>query len=150
MSPIDMKDKPAGEIVEMLAALRPSDEALAWLAAAIADPIVVEGVSELSRRYRASQQDPEVAPPSRRYSGAMTVMIEPARWAGFFFGRRMPLNAVGPMFNRCEGWASVIKKKARAGYYALDDLACALNMCVDDLIYQVGTDEERARLSVCG
>lgn len=149
MSPAEVRHLPDQELVSMLTSLRPSDEAVAWLAAVITSPAAVEGVAELSRRYRATVQPERSTSAAGRFVGATTVSIDPDRWCSFFFRRRMPLNAVGPMFKRCEGWASVIKKKARAGYYALDDLATSLDMRVDDLIFQVGTDEERARLSAC-
>jgi len=136
----------SNEIVAALMNMRPSDEAVAWLAALIADPAAVEGVNELSRRYGANQVS-EPLSVSGRYTGATTVRIDPGRWSAFFFRRRLPLNAVGSLFNRCSGWASVIKKKGHAGFYALDDLATALDMRVNDLIFEVGTDEERQRLA---
>ena len=150
MSPAEVRALPDQELIGMLTNLRPSDEAVAWLAAVLSTPSALNGVNELARRYHASVPGHPSAP-AGRYTGATTVSIDPVRWSSFFFRRRMPLNSIGPCMEprRCEGWGSVIKKKARAGFYALDDLATALSLRVEDLIFEVGTDEERARLSVC-
>ena len=152
MGPAEIRSMPSGEIVQMLSSLRPaSDQAVAWLAAVLSSPESVAGVNELARRYEATSETPRATTASGRYVGATTVCIDPVRWANFFFRRRMPLKSVGGCMEppRCEGWGSVIKKKAKAGFYALDDLATALEMRVDDLIFEVGTDDERARLSAC-
>lgn len=151
MSPNEVRHLANTEILEMLVNLRPSksNEAVSWLAAVISDPVMVEGVNELRRRYAPEPSFPVTG--SGRMSAASSVFIDRGRWQTFFALRRIPLVRVGGLMEpeRCEGWASVIKTKGRAGFSALDDLACALDMHVDDLIWQVGTDDERARLSVC-
>lgn len=79
------------------------------------------------------------------YPNANTVRIDPDRFRAFFYRRRLPLNAIGGLFGRCDGWASVIIHHQHAGFYALDDLACALDLRVEDLIEEIGTDAERER-----
>lgn len=80
-----------------------------------------------------------------KHRNANTVAIDPDRFRRFFYMRRIALNAVGPLFGRCEGWASVIVSKQHAGFYALDELACALETTTVSLIDEIGTDEERER-----
>ncbi len=79
------------------------------------------------------------------HKNANSVAVDPDRLRQFAYMRRLTLTAIGPLFDRCEGWASVICSKRRVGYYALDELACALGMRVEDLIEEIGTDEERER-----
>ena len=83
-----------------------------------------------------------------RSKWATTIEIDRERFREFFWRRRMTLASIGPCFNRCDGWASVIVAKGHAGFFALDDLATALGMNVDELIYQVGTDRERELVSI--
>ncbi|HEY3317199.1 MAG TPA: hypothetical protein VGK50_02080 [Coriobacteriia bacterium] len=148
MTPSEMRLLTDQDLVGMLTSLRTSDAAVAWLAALLAEPTALEGVSELRRRYQGAVEPPRLAAPSGRYVGALSVKIDRRRWNSFWFRRRMPLNAVGPLVNRCAGLGSVIGHKGSAGYYTLDALACELEMRVDDLIFEVGTDEERERLAV--
>lgn len=149
MTPAEVKSTRTADLVDMLTHLRPSDDAVAWLAALISDPVAVEGVAELRRRYAPEPSFPVTG--SGRMTGATSVFIDRGRWNSFFFQRRIPLSQVGPLMEpeRCDGWASVIGHKGRAGFAALDDLACSLDMHVDDLIWQVGTDAERERLAAC-
>lgn len=149
MSLAEVRALPDRELVGMLTSLRPSDEAVAFLAAVIASPIALEGVNELGRRYRSTADSVPSSAPTGRYVGALSVKIDRERWSAFWFRRRTPLNAIGPSVNRCAGLGSVIGHKGSAGYYTLDAIACELEMRVDDLIFEVGTDEERARLSAC-
>ena len=91
-----------------------------------------------------------MTPPAvrRRIGVATSIQIDRERFTAFFWRRRMTLSSVGPFIGRCEAWASVIAGKGHAGLFALDDLATALNMNVDDLIDEVGTDAERERVNV--
>lgn len=149
MTPTEIRALSDEELVGMLTSFRTSDAAVvAWLAALVADPTALEGVSELRRRYQAAVEPARPSSHSERYAGALSVKIDRRRWNSFWFRRRTPLNAVGPMANRCPGLGSVIGHKGSAGYYTLDAIACELDMRVDDLIYEVGTDEERERLAV--
>ena len=150
MSPEQVHDMAGRDIVEMLFSMSPSQEAVALLSAVITDDIAFEGVRELRRRLSTSS---ESVPPRKnrgRMPSARTVAIDPGRWASFFWRRRIALMDVGPMMEpaRCGGWASAMKRRGSAGLYALDDLACALDMHVDELIEHVGTDEERARIAL--
>lgn len=149
MTPAEVKGMSNVQILEMLTTLRPSDSAVAFLAALISDPAAVEGVAELRRRYSPEPEFPLTR--TGRMQHASTVFIDRQRWNAFFFKRRIPLNQVGSLMEpeRCDGWASVCGSKGRVGFNAMDELAIALDMRVDDLIWEVGTDAERERLGAC-
>lgn len=151
MSPAEVRALSDGQIVEMLVSQHPSDEAVSWLASVISSDSSIEGVRELRRRFAPGREVCAPKTPTGRMSSAQSVGIDRERWNSFFWRRRMALSEVGPLMEpaRCSGWASVIGYKGCAGLYALDDLACALEVTLDDLIYQVGTDDERVRLAVC-
>lgn len=144
MSPSDVVSMRDNEIVEMLVSLRPSDQAVAWLASVIADPVMAAGVSELSRRY-GSKREGRVGLPRAR--SATTVHVDGARFKEFFWMRRIPLRQVGPMVGKCEGLGSVIAHKGRIGFWTADSIATELGMHVDSFIAAVGTSEELQRLS---
>lgn len=147
MTPTEVRSMSDHQIVEMLVSLKPSDQAVAWLASVITDDAAFEGVRELRRRFDGRRLESVPATPSGRVASSRTVFINPDRWAAFAFRRRMSMTDLGPLCGRSEGWGSVMKARGRAGFYALDDLACALGMHVDQLIQEVGTDEELERLS---
>lgn len=151
MSPAELRSMSSTEIVELLVDLRPSDEGVAWLASVITNDVAYDGVRELRRRFRSNRRADVPAPPSGRMRTARSVAIDPDRWRRFFFLRRLALVDVGPLMDppRCRGWASVACTKRVAGLHALDALACALDLHVNQLIAEVGTDEERARLASC-
>ncbi len=150
MSPSDVRGLEDHQILELLVSPRPSDEAVAWLAAVISDDASFEGVRELRRRFtRSTAEVPVPTTKSGQHKNANTVAIDADRFRSFCYRRRLALTAVGPIFGRCAGWASVICHKRHAGYYALDELALALDMRVEELIDEIGTDDERARLDVC-
>jgi hypothetical protein len=153
VSPETLARMSDGELVGMLVSLKPSDEAVALLAAAIADGNWMDGALELRRRVNRSSLQAEASakdavPFQRRMRSASTIEIEPSRFRGFFWRRRMTLTSVGPLIGRCDGWASAIVKKRSAGYWALDELATALGIHVNELIDELSTDTERERLSV--
>jgi hypothetical protein len=87
-------------------------------------------------------------PHYRRMRTATSVAIDPMRFREFWWRRRTPLNAVGPMVGRSSGLGSVIAAKGSAGYYTLDEIASEISMHVDQLIFEIGTDEERERTAV--
>jgi hypothetical protein len=148
MSPSDVRSLEDREIVELLAGLEPSSQkAMQWLAAIVSDDVAYEGVRELRRRFGREPSAPELE--SDRMPSARTVAIDRQRWNTFFFRRRMALVEAGPLMEppRSTAWASVMGSRGRAGLYALDDLACALGIHVNELISEVGTDEELSRLS---
>jgi len=122
-----------------------------WLAAVISSDASFEGVRELRRRFSTGGEVQAPKTRTGRTSSARSVIVDRERWNSFFWRRRIALSDVGPIMEppRCEGWASVIGHRGRAGFYALDDLACALGLHVDEVIDQVGTDDERARLAAC-
>ena len=82
---------------------------------------------------------------------ARTVGINPELWRSFFYRRRIALVDVGGLMEpvRCGSWASSVASREKAGLFALDDLSCAMGIHLNQLIEEIGTDEERARLSVC-
>lgn len=151
MSPTEIRGMRDREIVEMLVSLHPSDEAVAWLAAVLTDDAAFEGVRELRKRFTTSDEIDIPKTATGRVGSARSVAIDPERWKSFFWRRRIAMVDVGPMMEpaRCEGWGSVITHKRQASIYALDDLACALGLHVDQLIDEIGTETERARLALC-
>lgn len=147
MASTEVRSMSDSAIVEMLVSLKPSDQAVAWLASLITDEAAFEGVRELRLRFTGQAGSHVPATPSGRIASSRTVFIDPHRWASFAFRRRLSMTDLGPLCGRCEGWGSVMKARGRAGFYALDDLACALGIHVSELIQEVGTDEELQRLS---
>lgn len=145
MTPAEVRSMSDSQIVELLVSLKPSDQAVAWLASVITDDAAFEGVRELRRRFSGRPSIPST--PTGRAASSRTVFIDPQRWAAFAFRRRLSMTELGPLCGRSEGWGSVMKSRRRAGFYALDALACALGMHVDELIQEVGSDEELQRLS---
>lgn len=146
MSPNEVRVQPTEQIVEMLIGLRPSDEAIAWLASVISNPTVVAGVSELALRYKGAK------PASRgkdgaTYRNATSIKLDRQAFKQFFFRRRMTLSEVGPTFNRCRGWANAICHKGYIGLYAADELASELGLHVDEFLAQICAPEELERLS---
>jgi hypothetical protein len=138
------------DLVRKLMNLRPSVEAAAFIAAVISDPDAVQAVGELRRRYQTTMTESSTTPRTRmgHHPSGTSVSIEPERFRAFFYRRRTPLMAVGPMFGRCKGWASVVVTKGTAGFWALDELANAMGIHVDDLIKEVCAPSEYDRLFV--
>lgn len=145
MTPTDVRSMPDTAIIEMLVSLAPADESVAWLAAVIADPVKVAGVSDLSRRYVADRHDRRSLP---RAKSAGTVLIDGASFKELMWVNRIPMNQVGPMIGRCDGWGSVIAHKGRMSYWAADALATELGLHVDAFIEAIAAPEELSRLGV--
>lgn len=144
MTPSEVRAMSDHDIVEMLVSLKPSDEAVAWLASVIASPTMVEGVRELSRRY-AGHVEGTVVVSRARYAGS--VSFEGAKLKELLWRHRLPLRSVGPMIGKCEGLLSVLCHKGSASFWTLDAIATeVLDMRVEDLIAQIGTPEELQRL----
>lgn len=145
MTPADVKVMPASEIVEMLVDLKPSVEAVAWLASVLCDPAKVAGVNELSRRYNADGAGKCSLPRAR---SAGTILIDGAKFKHICWVNRVPMNRIGPMIGKCEGWGSVIAHKGRMSYWAADAIAIELGFShVDAFIEAIATPEELERLS---
>lgn len=145
MTPADVRTMQDHEIVEFLVELKPSDAAFAWLALVIADPAKIASVAELSRRYVA-QTEGRVRLPRARSAG--TVLIDGAKFKHLMWVNRIPMNQVGPMIGKCEGWGSVIAHKGRMSFWAADALSTELGMHVDAFIEAVAAPEELSRLGV--
>ena len=143
MSPSEVRSMSSAGIVSMLTDKGPQEEALAWLASLISDPSMVAGVNELSCRYAVKSPVPAS---TERARCAMSVRIDPAKYRHFFWRRRIPLCAMGPMVGKSDGLGSVIASKGRMGYWTADALATELGMHVDALIAEIGTPEELERL----
>lgn len=135
-------------IVRKLMGMRPSAEAIAFIATIISNPDAVQAVGELRRRYETTmaQEQPVRRTREGRQGVPTTVTLDEERFRAFFFKNRLPLAHVGPLFGRCKGWASVTAAKGTAGYWALDELAAALEMHVDELLRQICPPEEYERL----
>lgn len=86
--------------------------------------------------------------PHRRIRVATSIQVDRERFCDYFWRRRLNLSSVGPMIGRSEAWAGAMAYKGRAGLYALDELATELNVNLDELLYQIGSDAERARINV--
>ena len=146
MSPNELRALPSGDIVEMLIGLKPSDEAIAWLASVISNPTVVASVNELAFRYSGNTALTRGLHEGRQPS-ATTIRLDRQAFRAFFYRRRLPLSEVGPLFGRCSGWASAICNRGTIGYYAADELASELGLHVDELLAQICAPEELERLS---
>jgi len=148
MSPNEARELENRELVELIAGREPSEAVVSVLAAVLSDDVAYEGVRELRRRFGRQRPTPEVT--GDRMPSAKTVAIDRQRWNTFFFRRRMALTDVGPLMDppRSSAWASVMGSRGRAGLYALDDLACALGIHVNELIAEVATDAEFERVAV--
>lgn len=144
MSPSEVRTMSDSAIVELLVSLRSSDEAVAWLASVIADPVMVAGVNELSRRYVA-KRDGQRRPPRAKSAG--TVLIDGAKFKHMMWLNRIPMNRIGPMIGKCDGWGSVIAHKGRMSYWAADAIATEIGMHVDTFIEAIASSEELQRLS---
>lgn len=146
MSPTEVRRMTDSEIIEMLVSLRPSDEAVAWLAAVIADPARTAGVAELSRRY-AAHRDGRIGLPRARSAG--TVSLDSIKFKNFMWSRRITMTEVGLMIGRSDGLGSCIASRGRTSYWTADAIATELGMTPEAFLAQVGTEEEVARLACC-
>lgn len=145
MSPNEVKNLTNVQILELLVSLRPgSDEAVSWLASIIADPLMAEGVKELSRRYAGRREGKSVLPRAR---SAGSLLIDGAKFKHLMWLNRIPMNQIGPMIGKCDGWGSVIAHKGRMSYWAADAIATQLGMHVTAFIEAIASSEELQRLS---
>jgi hypothetical protein len=145
MSPNEVRSLTNVEILGMLVSLRPgADEAVSWLASVIADPVMVAGVGELSRRYVAGK-DGNVG--VQRAKSAGTVLIDGARFKHLMWLNRIAMNQIGPMIGKCDGWGSVIAHKGHMSYWAADAIATEIGMHVDAFIEAIASSEELQRLT---
>lgn len=144
MTPAEVRAMEAAAIVEILVNIKPGDEAVAWLASVITDPAKVAGVNELSRRY-AARNEGRIALPRARH--ASTVLIDGAKFKHLMWVNRIPMNQIGPMIGKCDGWGSVIAHKGRMSFWAADAIATELGMHVDAFIEAIASTEELQRVS---
>lgn len=147
MSPNKVRELENSELVELVVGREPSEAVVSVLAAVLSDALAYEGVRELRRRFERTANLEVPTTSTGRVASSQTVFIDPDRWAAFAFRRRLAMTDLGPLIGRCEGWGSVMKTRGRAGFSALDALACALGMHVDELIREVGTEDELQRMS---
>lgn len=146
MSPSELRAMSDEQLVDMLVALRPDGAAIAWLASVISNEGAFEGVRELRRRF-IHDNEKSVRKVNVYHRNANSVSIDSERFKAWAYRNRLTLTAVGPLFGRCEGWMSAICSKGHAGFFALDELASAMDIRVDDLIAEIGTEAELARMS---
>ena len=144
MTPSEVRTMSDTDIVELLVSLKPSDQAVAWLAAVISDPAKIAGVNELSRRYVANRSGRCVLP---RAKSAGTVLIDGAKFKSLMWRHRLPLTAVGPMVGKCSGYASVVASKGRLSYWTADAIANELGYHVDEFITAIASSVELQRLT---
>lgn len=145
MSPNEVRTLTNVQILEMLVSLRPNaDEAVSWLASVIADPVMAEGVKELSRRY-AGHREGKSALPRARSAGSL--LIDGAKFKDLMWRHRIPMSHVGPMIGKSDGLGSVLAHKGRMSYWTADAIATELGMHVDEFIAAIGTPEELQRLT---
>jgi len=145
MSPNEVRSLTNVQILEMLVSLRPgADEAVSWLASVISDPVMVEGVNELSRRYSGHSEGKPALPRAR---SAGSLLIDGAKFKHLMWLNRIPMNQIGPMIGKCDGWGSVIAHKGRMSYWAADAIAIELGMHVDAFIEAIASSEELQRLT---
>lgn len=132
------------QIVEMLVSLKPSDQAMAWLASVISNPACAAGVNELSRRY-AAKSDSRVAVPRAKSAG--TVLLDGAKFKHLMWVNRIPMNQIGPAIGKSAGLGSVLAHKGRMSYWTADAIAAEIGMHVDAFIEAIASPEELQRLS---
>ena len=144
MTPSEVRTMSDTDIVELLISLKPSDQAVAWLASVIADPTKVAAVNELSHRYAVKSAGGRALP---RAKSAGTVLIDGAKFKSLMWRHRLPLAAVGPRVGKCSGYASVVAHKGRLSYWTADAIANELGMHIDAFIAAIASDEELVRLS---
>lgn len=138
MSPSDIRMMESRDVVGLLTDALPSEQAFSWLSSVISDPAKVEAVGVLARRYERANR------PYHR--PANSVAIDPDKFRHAMWKRRLTLKSVGPMINRSDAYANVMINKRRMNFFALDELAQALGIHVNELIAEVATPEELERL----
>lgn len=164
-----VKDMSDLDLVALIANLKPGDESVAQLAEAIAEgwsdgiraealrgcdaqPVHVARVEaslELASRLRPSQvAAANRTPVDRPKHYATTVLIDGDRLRHALWRRRLTLAAASRMLNRSESYMNVCISKGHMGEPAVDRLACELGVRFDELVAEIGTDEEVARLGV--
>lgn len=145
MSPSEVRRMNDADIVEMLVSLKPSDQAVAWLASVIADPAKVAGVNELSRRYVAKQQGSCRHP---RAKSAGSISFDGAKFKELMWRHRVPLSSIGPAIGKSAGLGSVLAHKGKMSFFTADAIATEVIGChVSEFIAAIATDEELQRLS---
>lgn len=147
-------DKSDRDLLRHLAKVSVSNGKAAMAYAALVDDDWFEAISELRRRYcrtavEAFDRVQENATDAMgRMRSAESVEIDRGRWNSFFYGRRIALSKIGPMIGRCDGWASVTGSKRHTSLQAIEELAIALDIELDDLLHAVGSDRERVRVGL--
>lgn len=145
MTPTEVRLMSDSAIVELLASLKPSDQAVAWLASVISDPAKVAGVSELSRRYVARHEGRCSLP---RAKSAGTVSFDGAKFKKLLWRHRVPLVSVGPAIGKCSGLASVLAHKGKMSFFTADAIATEVLGChVSEFLAAIATPDELQRLS---
>lgn len=150
MSDSALRALPDNHLLSMLANVSVTSGKAAMAYAALTDDAWFHAISELRRRYSREAihaltvaEDTSRAVPRMR--GASTVAIDPVRWKAYWHAKRMPLVEVSRLLGYCEDWASIIACKRAASFRTLDRLASLVGVGTADLVYAVGTDEERER-----
>lgn len=147
----DMTDR---DLLSALNRMAAGNERAQLALTALVDDRWFDVVSELRRRYnhRAVERLDTVREEvphgdSGKMRSAHRVEIDPQRWKSLFFTLRIPLCRVGPRIQLSDGWASVVASRQATSLEAMDNLARELDMDFDDLVYAVGSDRERARVT---
>jgi len=139
------------DLLGKLAQMSATSGKAAMAYAALTDDDWFSAISELRRRFRAREIEASLnveetrLTPTGRLRIATTVDIDPQRWRAYWSRQRMTLVAVSLMIGRTSSWASIIANKKRAGIASLDELATAIEVNLEDLIFAVGSDRERER-----
>lgn len=145
MSPSDTGTLHSADIVDLITDVKPSEEVLAWLSSVISDPVKVEAVGVLARRFEAHRARGTTP---RFVNCASSVAIDRDRFKRAMWRRRIPMKEIGPMINRCDSLAYVWCTKGRINFYTLDELATALSENVESLIAEICAPEEMERLAL--
>ncbi len=139
------------DLLGRLAQMSPTNAKAALAYQALTDDDWFSAISELRRRFRSRETEQGFTveetsyTPTGRLLLATSVEIDPVRWREYWNRQRVTLVAVSRTIGRTSAWASVVASKRRAGLAALDELAAAFEVDLNDLIHAVGTDRERER-----
>lgn len=78
----------------------------------------------------------------KRVRVATSIPIDPAKLRLVLRRRFINNREAGELLGKSSEWMAVVLYKRRINFYALDDLAAALNMNFDDLFEEIVDEEE--------
>lgn len=143
------------DLIATLAEMSKHSVKAACIFTALTEDTWFQAVVELRNRYNRREIDAgmvcEKSPRSAsgRVSHAGSVEIDSDRWKAWFYRNRIPLCHVGPIVGLSGPWANAIAFRGRASFSTLDRLCAAMEVSLDQFLYEVGSDRERERVIAC-